>query len=53
MQLALTIIVYFGSEMFHPSYGFFNAKVPGTEQREVQCFTGWEWYVHQHSLGGS
>ncbi|KAI1636988.1 hypothetical protein F4809DRAFT_344722 [Biscogniauxia mediterranea] len=45
VQLALTFIVYFGSEMFHPSYGFFHLKVPGTEQRKVACLTGWEWWL--------
>ncbi|KAI0472741.1 hypothetical protein GGR56DRAFT_697381 [Xylariaceae sp. FL0804] len=41
----LTCFVYFGSEMFHPSYGFFHLKVPGTEQRKVLCFVGWEWWL--------
>ncbi|KAI1497121.1 hypothetical protein F5X99DRAFT_398147 [Biscogniauxia marginata] len=45
VQFALTLFVYLGSEMFHPSYGIFYAKVPGTEQRKVQCFTGWEWWL--------
>ena len=42
----LTFFVYFGSEMFHPSYGIFNVKVPGTEQQRQQlCVEGWEWSV--------
>ncbi|KAI1881647.1 hypothetical protein JX265_000473 [Neoarthrinium moseri] len=46
IELILTLIVYFGSEMFHPSYGFFNVKVPGTEQqRATLCFQGWEWWL--------
>ncbi|KAK8041403.1 hypothetical protein PG994_014410 [Apiospora phragmitis] len=46
IQLALTFLIYFGSEMFHPSYGFFHVKVPGTEQqRATLCFTGWEWWL--------
>ncbi|KAI1344822.1 hypothetical protein F5Y15DRAFT_410518 [Xylariaceae sp. FL0016] len=45
LQLLLTLFVYFGSEMFHPSYGFFHIKVPGTEQRESACFEGWEWWL--------
>jgi hypothetical protein len=45
VELALTFFIYFGSEMFHPSYGFFNIQVPGTEQRKVLCLTGWEWWL--------
>ncbi|KAK7965932.1 uncharacterized protein PG986_000209 [Apiospora aurea] len=46
VQLALTFLIYFGSEMFHPSYGFFHLQVPGTEQqRATLCFTGWEWWL--------
>ncbi|KAK7910775.1 hypothetical protein PG985_013256 [Apiospora marii] len=46
VQLALTFLIYFGSEMFHPSYGFFHLEVPGTEQqRATLCFTGWEWWL--------
>ncbi|KAH9906759.1 hypothetical protein F4778DRAFT_595213 [Xylariomycetidae sp. FL2044] len=45
VQLALTFIIYFGSEMFHSSYGFFNIEVPGTEQRETLCLQGWEWWL--------
>ncbi|KAK6834979.1 hypothetical protein PG987_009673 [Apiospora arundinis] len=46
VQVALTFLIYFGSEMFHPSYGFFHLQVPGTEQqRATLCFTGWEWWL--------
>ncbi|KAF3012961.1 hypothetical protein E8E14_003007 [Neopestalotiopsis sp. 37M] len=46
VELALTFLVYFGSEIFHPGYGIFNVKVPGTEQlRAAQCFQGWEWWL--------
>ncbi|KAI1081455.1 hypothetical protein F5B20DRAFT_569835 [Whalleya microplaca] len=43
-QFLLSIFVYFGSEMFHPSYGFFHVEVPGAEQRKIQCLKGWEWW---------
>lgn len=43
VQFALSAFVYFGSEMFHPSYGFFHIDVPSEEVRRVQCFVGWEW----------
>lgn len=45
VQLALSAFIYFGSEMFHPSYGFFHVRVPSEEVRKVQCFVGWEWSV--------
>ena len=45
VQLALSAFVYFGSEMFHPSYGFFHIQVPSEEVRKIQCFVGWEWSV--------
>jgi len=44
VQFLLTALVFFGSEMFHPGYGFFNVRVPGTEKdRAEMCLTGWEW----------
>ncbi|KAK6078591.1 hypothetical protein SCUP234_06214 [Seiridium cupressi] len=46
VELLLTFLVYFGSEIFHPGYGLFNVKVPGTEQqRAAVCFQGWEWWL--------
>ncbi|KAH8194210.1 hypothetical protein TruAng_011626 [Truncatella angustata] len=46
IELALTFLIYFGSEIFHPGYGLFNVKVPGTEQqRAAVCFQGWEWWL--------
>ncbi|RYP57386.1 hypothetical protein DL769_009505 [Monosporascus sp. CRB-8-3] len=43
VELLLTIFIYFGSGIFHPSYGIFNIQVPATEQHEPLCLTGWEW----------
>ncbi|KXJ88840.1 hypothetical protein Micbo1qcDRAFT_235669 [Microdochium bolleyi] len=46
VQFALTALVFFGSEMFHPGWGFFNVRVPGTEKdRAEMCLTGWEWWL--------
>ncbi|KAH8673310.1 hypothetical protein BX600DRAFT_432942 [Xylariales sp. PMI_506] len=46
VEILLTLFIYFGSEIFHPSYGLFNVKVPGTEQqRSAICFQGWEWWL--------
>ncbi|RYP02142.1 hypothetical protein DL764_005937 [Monosporascus ibericus] len=42
VEVLLTFFIYFGSGIFHPSYGIFNAQIPGTEQRESLCLTGWE-----------
>ncbi|KAJ1337353.1 hypothetical protein MN608_00205 [Microdochium nivale] len=46
VQLSLTALVFFGSEMFHPGWGLFNVRVPGTEKdRAEMCLTGWEWWL--------
>jgi hypothetical protein len=46
-QTILTFIFFFGSEIFHPSYGFFNVQVPGTDEaRALECVVGWEWYAN-------
>ncbi|KAF2735269.1 hypothetical protein EJ04DRAFT_435303 [Polyplosphaeria fusca] len=45
VQLALAFIIFFGSKKFHPSYGFIDYTVQGTQaQVRMMCSKGWEWW---------
>ncbi|KAF1845210.1 uncharacterized protein K460DRAFT_311365 [Cucurbitaria berberidis CBS 394.84] len=46
VQLALTVLVFFGSRKFHSGYGIFNYTVQGTGMEvRMSCAKGWEWWL--------
>ncbi|KAF2110779.1 hypothetical protein BDV96DRAFT_615244 [Lophiotrema nucula] len=45
VQLVLALFIFFASRKFHPSYGFINWTIKGTEPERVQCSKGWEWWL--------
>ncbi|PSN73486.1 hypothetical protein BS50DRAFT_483289 [Corynespora cassiicola Philippines] len=46
VQLALTLLVYFGAKKFHPSYGLWEWEVTGTNTEvRMKCSKGWEWWL--------
>ncbi|KAF2449202.1 hypothetical protein P171DRAFT_187887 [Karstenula rhodostoma CBS 690.94] len=47
VQLAITILVFFGSKKFHPSYGLWDwdTRPSAPELVGMECSKGWEWWL--------
>ncbi|KAL5374050.1 hypothetical protein DPSP01_012231 [Paraphaeosphaeria sporulosa] len=47
VQLVVTLIVFFGSKKFHPSYGLWDweTRPSAPELVGMECSKGWEWWL--------
>ncbi|KAJ4351098.1 hypothetical protein N0V95_004145 [Ascochyta clinopodiicola] len=46
IQVAVTLLVFLGSEKFHPGFGLWDYTVQGTEaELYLKCNQGWEWWM--------
>jgi len=45
-QVAISLLVFLGSEKFHPGWGLWDYNVKGTEaELYLKCNQGWEWWA--------
>lgn len=47
LQLFITLVVFFGSKKFHPSYGLWDwdTRPSAPELVGMECSKGWEWWL--------
>ncbi|KAL1653837.1 hypothetical protein SLS61_003622 [Didymella pomorum] len=46
LQVAVSLLVFLGSEKFHPGWGLWDYNVKGTEaELYLKCNQGWEWWA--------
>lgn len=46
LQVAVSLLVFLGSEKFHPGWGLWDYNVKGTESElYLKCNQGWEWWA--------
>ncbi|KAF3006829.1 hypothetical protein E8E13_010615 [Curvularia kusanoi] len=45
-QIAVSLLIFLGSEKFHPGWGLWDYNVKGTEaELYLKCNQGWEWWT--------